>query len=322
MVVIGSYSSDTNIFLAPMSGCTDLPFRLIARQHGAKLCFFEMVDCNSLINHSRNNHNFLQCDPADRPIAAQLVGADPDDMVQGAKQLLGLVDVSFIDINAACPVKKITKKKAGAYLLREPQALYKIIKKMAAAIPVPVTVKLRVGYEGYDRKEITGIAKQCAKSGAAALFIHGRTRAQLYCGEINYKAIRAVKHSVKIPVFGSGNIFSPELAAKMLAATDCDGITVARGALGHPWIFQEIEHYLATGKTLPPVETEQKKAVLKQHLSYIDKYKAIRPSSKVGLMRKAAIWYLKSFPHAAQLRDKMTHSATYEEILYNIEHHA
>jgi tRNA-dihydrouridine synthase B len=322
MVVIGSANIDTNIFLAPMSGCTDLPFRLIARQQGARFCFYEMVDCNSLNYNAGKNRNFLQSDPQDRPIAAQLVGGDPDDMVRGAKKLLGLVDVSFIDINAACPVKKIVRKKAGAHLLREPRTLYKIVRKMAAALPLPVTVKLRSGYEGYDQKELVAIAKNCEKNGAAALFIHGRTKDQLYSGEINYKAIKAVKHGVNIPVFGSGDILSPELAKKMLTATDCDGIMVARGALGHPWIFREIEYYLRTAETLPAVDPKDKKKVLLGHLACIDKYKSIRLSNKVGLMRKVAIWYLRSFPHAAQLRDKMTRSQSVEEILYNIEHHA
>ena len=304
-----------------MSGCTDLPFRLIARQQGAEFCFYEMVDCNSLNHNAGKNRNFLQSDSQDRPIAAQLVGSDADNMVKGAKKLLEQVDISFIDINAACPVKKITKKKAGAYLMREPKKLYQIVRKMAAALPLPVTVKLRVGYERYDRKELAAIAKNCEKNGAAALFIHGRTQAQLYSGAANYRAIKAVKHSVNIPVFGSGDIFSPELAKKMLDSTDCDGVMVARGALGHPWIFREIEHYLLTGANLPAVSLQERKEVLLRHLSYIDQYKKIRPHSKVGLMRKAAIWYLKAFPHAAQLRDKMTRAQSIEEIRYNIENH-
>jgi len=322
MVVIGSYTLDTNILLAPMAGCTDLPFRLIARKHGAKFCFFEMVDCNSLLHPSKKNRDFLQTETADRPIAAQLVGSDPDSMVEGAKKILRIVDVPFIDINAACPVRKVVRKKAGAFLLREPRALYKMIRKMATALPVPITVKLRIGYSRYDRQELVRIAKNCARNGAAAIFIHGRTKEQLYSGEVNYEAIKAVKHSVNIPVFGSGNIFSPEMAKKMLSSTDCDGITVARGALGHPWIFNEIEHYLTTGETLPAVDFKAKKEVLLCHLSCIDQYKMIRPGAKVGLMRKAAIWYLKGFPQAARLRDLMSRSKTYEEIVYNIEHHA
>ena len=258
MVNIGSKKIETNILLAPLSGCTDLAFRLIAREHGAGFCFFEMVNCNSLNYNTKSVADILSIHPKDKPIAAQLVGADPDKMVEAAKRITGHADIDFIDINAACPVPKITKKKAGAYLLREPKILCKIIEKMAVALEIPVTVKIRIGYEAADIKTIVSIAKNCEKAGAAALFVHGRTRAMGYSGEVNYEAIKKIKQSVNIPVFGSGNVFDAPLAKKMLDLTGCDGVMAARGALGNPWIFKDIEHYLKTGEVKPLPDLEER----------------------------------------------------------------
>ena len=304
--------------MAPMSGCTDLSFRLIAREEGAGLCFFEMIDCNSLTHNSeRTIKSMLQTNAQDRPIAAQLVGADPGAMVEGAKMLLGQISVPFIDINAACPVNKVVKKKAGAYLMQKPSILSKIIKKLSEAIKLPVTVKLRIGFEKYDKEALIKLVKKCEAAGAAAIFIHGRTAAQLYQSAVNYGAIKVVKQSVGIPVFGSGNVMSAELAKKMIDLTGCDGIMVARGGLGNPFIYKEIEHFFKTGKLLPDVGFETRKAVLKRHLKYINEYSRIR--NKVGLMRKVAIWYLKKFHGAAHWRDQVNRTDKYEDMIRLVE---
>ncbi|MDD4178669.1 MAG: tRNA dihydrouridine synthase DusB [Candidatus Margulisbacteria bacterium] len=313
-IAIGPYTLKTNVLLAPLSGCSDLAFRLICREHGAKFCFYEMIDANSLVHHSRGSDDLLKTTAKDKPIAAQLVGGDADIMLKAAKILLEKVDIPFLDINAACPVKKMIQKFSGANLLRDPKALYKIVKTLASKLDLPITVKLRIGYNHVDLKEVTTIAKNCEKNGAAALFVHGRTRSQLYAGEINYEAIKAIKHAVKVPVFGSGNIFSPEMAKKMFDLTDCDGITVARGAFGNPWIFKQIEK----GEAFP-VSLAEKLKVLKKHLSYIEKYKVTRSGYKVGFMRKIAIWYLKGFPEAAKIRAEVTRLETYEKIIALID---
>ncbi|MBU0630755.1 MAG: tRNA dihydrouridine synthase DusB [Candidatus Margulisbacteria bacterium] len=316
MVIIGSVNIGKTI-LAPLAGCSDLPFRLICREHGARLAFYEMIDCNSLLHHSRKTGELLQTTDTDQPIAAQLIGGDADDMARAAKILIGMIRPPFLDINAACPVKKMMKKGSGANLLREPLTLYSIVRKVAAAVDIPVTVKLRIGYDKKDHKRIAAIARNCEKNGAAALFVHGRTKSQLYSGDVDYGAIKAVKEAVTIPVFGSGNVFTPELAAKMLA-TGCDGVMVARGAFGNPWIFQQIEQYL-DGQAAELPSLAERRAVLKQHLAYTLEYRGKYKNNLIGLMRKVAIWYLKSFPNAAAARGRVTEAKNYPELLETID---
>ncbi|MFH1386245.1 MAG: tRNA-dihydrouridine synthase [bacterium] len=299
---IGSYELPTDLMLAPMSGVSDLPFRLIARRHGAKFCFFEMIDCNGLIHNAKRNLDILATTEEDQPTAAQLVGADPDDMLKAAKVILSNVKIPFLDINAACPVKKVLKKKAGSYLLKDVKRLSAIIKKLAAGLPIPVTVKLRTGFLKADLKEIASIAKQCEKSGAAAIFIHGRTQRQGYSGEIDYKSIKAVKEAVTIPVFGSGNVFSTAGIKKMFNETGCDGVMVARGSFGNPWIFQGVDQ----------VDLATRQQVLKAHLALVNEYRQV---SKIGFLRKVALWYLKSFPDASKVRGQVNGIQSYEELL-------
>ena len=319
MIKIGSVNIDTNMLLAPLAGCSDLPFRLISREHGARFCFYEMVDSNSLIYKRRESFGILKTDRKDSPIAAQLLGADPSAMLDAAQKLFQLVDVPFLDINCACPAKKVIKKKAGAHLLRDTPRLYKILKTLISSLPLPITIKIRTGYDTKDLNHIITMAKHCESLGAAAIFVHGRLMTQGYAGEIDYDSIKRIKDSVNIPVFGSGNIFSPEMAKKMFDETGCDGILVARGALGNPWIFKKIEEYLKNGGGSDEVSLEEKKKVLKKHLCYVDKYKAISQSGKIGIMRKIAIWYLKNIPHAARVRSQITSAKSYTDLLEVIE---
>lgn len=303
------------IMLAPLSGCSDLPFRLIAREHGARFCFYEMVDSNSLIHDRRQTYGILKKDSNDSPVAGQLLGSDPSVMLDAAQKMLQLVDISFLDINCACPVKKVIKKKAGAHLLRDTPRLYRILKKLIPSLPLPVTIKIRIGYDVKDLTHITNMVKECEGLGVAVIFVHGRLMKQGYAGEVDYDSIREIKNSVRVPVYGSGNILSAELAREMFDKTDCDGILVARGSLGNPWIFKEIEEYLKNGKAPKETAVEEKKRILIKHLSYIDKYKGISPSGKVGYMKKVAIWYLKSLPHAARLRSKITGAKSYPSLI-------
>lgn len=313
-VKIGGYKLPSTVLLAPLSGVSDLAFRLISREHGAKFAFYEMIDANALVNHSRTNGLLLATTPKDKPLAAQLVGGNDEVMLKAAQMLLKLVKVPFLDINAACPVKKMIQKYSGANLLRQPDMLFRIISRLSGELPLPVTVKLRIGYHKTDIKEFARLAKRCEKSGAKALFIHGRTKAQLYAGDVDYLAIKAAKEAVSIPVFGSGNVLTPELAKRMLDDTGCDGVMVARGAFGYPWIFEQINDYLKSGEYRREIPLNERLQVLKKHLSYTDKYKTIRPAAKLGWMRKEAIWYLKGFPGAAELRGRVGKSASYREL--------
>lgn len=318
MIKIGNVNIGTNIFLAPMSGCTDLPFRLIAREHGARFCFFEMLDSNSLTHNRRQSFYIIKTEKKDSPIAGQLLGSDPSIMLDAAGKVLDRVKLSFLDINCACPVKKVTKKKAGAHLLRDTPRLYAILKKLVPSLQLPITVKIRIGYDTKDPRHAVNMVKHCEELGVAAIFVHGRLATQGYAGGIDYESIKKIKEAVKIPVFGSGNIFSPELAKKMFDETACDGILIARGALGNPWIFRQIEEYLKSGCIHKEVSMEEKKKALNKHLSYIDRYRDMSASGKTGFMKKVAIWYLKSIPRASRLREKITSAKSYEEILKTV----
>jgi len=314
MLKIGSKNIKTNIMLASMSGCTDLSFRLIARELGAKFCFFEMVDANSLCYNHPKTLGLLKTTRKDMPIAAQLLGRKPDIMLKAAQKLTALANISFLDINSACPAKKVTSKQAGAYLLNDANKLCKIIEELASSLPVPITVKIRLGYDKADLAKTLNLVKKCVKSGVSAVFAHGRTSSQGYSGDIDYESIKAIKKAVKIPVFGSGNIFNPYMAHKMFKETGCDGILVARGALGNPWVFKQIESYLK-GAKIPKAPTKaQKLRVLKRHLKLMDKYKQARPPAKIGIMQKVTMWYLKGSPEAARIRRKICGAKTLNEL--------
>lgn len=313
MIKIGSKTINTNIFLAPLAGCSDLAFRLICREHGAKFCFFEMIDANSLIYSRIRSLRLVKTTKEDSPIAGQLLGRDPQILLEAARILIDLVNISFLDINCACPVRKVVKKKCGAYLTNEPETLSKIIKKLADNLPVPITAKIRIGYLDKDKNKTIELVKACEDSGLSALFVHGRTKTQGYSGEVDYNLIRTVKESVSIPVFGSGNILSPELAKKMFDETDCDGILVARGALGRPWMLKDIEDYLE-GKTAPLISMEKRKTTLKKHLSLLEKYKEVKDSVRIGFMRKISLWYLRDFAASARVRGSICQVKTYGEL--------
>lgn len=306
---------NTNILLAPMSGCTDLAFRLIAREHGARFCFFEMLDSNCVVRGRRQTFSILKTRADDSPIAGQLLGSDPHMMLDAANKILEYADMPFLDINCACPAKKVIKKKAGAHLLRDTERLYKILKLLTGSLKIPITMKIRIGYDTRDRRHIVDLVKNAEALGVSAIFVHGRLAAQGYAGDIDYESIRAIKEAVKIPVFGSGNVFSPEAAKRMLDETSCDGVLVGRGALGNPWIFNKIERFLKTGEIAGHVDIGEKIAVLKRHLEYFDKLSGLMPTTKVGVMKKISIWYLKYLPKAARLREKITAAKTYEALL-------
>ena len=307
------------VALAPLSGVSDLSFRLICRQQGAKFCFYEMVDANALTRAPGKNKDIFKTTPDDKPIAAQILCTEPEVTLAAAEKLLELTDPEFIDINAACPAKKVIKKKAGAHLIREPKILASIIKKLADNLSLPITVKLRIGYHTYNEEHIKEVAKMCEGAGASILFVHGRTWKHAYCGDVTYEGIAAVKQAVNIPVYGSGSVFSPELAKKMFDETACDGVLVARGAMGNPWIFKRIEEYLKTGEILPEPTSSERKEMCKKHITYMEKYKESRPTNKIGWMRRIAIYYIKSLPNAARLRHTVTGAKSYEELMDVVE---
>ena len=321
MIKIGAKSIGTNIFLASLAGISDLAYRLIAREHGAQICFYEMFDSNALVYTSRRKTNDDPPNhPQDLPIAAQLLGSDPDMMLTAAQKILELnKDITFLDINAACPMRKVIKKRSGAYLINEPDMLYRIISRLSASLPLPITVKLRTGYQKNDVDKIILIAKNCEQHGAKAIFVHGRTKAQIYSGNVDHASIKAIKDNVKIPVVASGNIFSALKAKEMIDLTGCDGVLVARGSFGNPWIFQQVKTYLQDGILLPDPPLPERLATLKRHVQYIEKHKILADKSKLGFSRKIAVWYLKNFRHATDLRNQAAQAKSFPELYGIIE---
>ncbi len=315
MIKIGTKVFNTKVFLAPLAGCSDLPFRLICREHGAQMAFFEMISSDALVRERGKTINMLKSAEADSPIAGQLLGSVPEIMLDAALKMKEHAAVEFIDLNAACPVRKVVANGQGAALFRTPEKLFAIIRILSGKSGLPVTVKLRTGFDETDIKKLINIARGCEDAGAAAIFLHGRTRAQLYSGGVDYEAIKKVKENAGIPVFGSGNVLTPSLAKKMLDDTGCDGVLVARGAMGNPWIFKDINSFLKSGICSPAPDKKRRLEVLKKHISYIRKYSDLSSPSVIGLMRKASLWYLKGFALAAAARGKVTASRNYEELL-------
>ncbi|MCK5595089.1 tRNA-dihydrouridine synthase, partial [bacterium] len=280
---------------------------------------FEMLDSKAIVYGNQKNRGLIKTIKKDSPISAQLLGADPSIMLDAAEQLISLVDISFLDINGACPVKKVTKKGAGAALLKDTALFGRIIKKLVSKLRIPITVKLRTGFDKRDIGECVRTAEECQENGASTVFIHGRTMSQRYSGDIDYESIKAVKKALKIPVFGSGNIFNPLMAKKMLDETGCDGILVARGALGNPWIFKDIESYLKNGETSKNPTPSTKKKILKAHLAYIEKYKDMGPANKIGFMGKIAMWYFKGHYNGTEIRSRISNITSYDELINLID---
>ncbi|MFH1996917.1 MAG: tRNA dihydrouridine synthase DusB [Candidatus Omnitrophota bacterium] len=302
------------VILAPLSGVSDLSFRLICRELGAPFCFFEMMDARSFMYSHERSMRLARTTEKDIPVAAQLLGADPKYMLDAAEKLTDCTDISLLDVNAACPAKKVIKKKAGAALLNSPKRLGRILKTLSSKLPIPVSVKLRIGFGGRDLREAVKTAKICQENGASIVFLHGRTVSQGYAGSVDYPAIRAVKKALSVPLYGSGDILSASLAKRMFDETGCDGILVARGALGNPWIFKSIQKYLKNGTVARSPTLAVKKRVLKKHLSYIARYKETSPACTLGIMGKIAMWYLKGMPGASRMRERIVRVSSTDEL--------
>ncbi len=304
----------TRIILAPLSACSDLAYRVIAREYGAKFCFFEMIDAHSLVYDSPRANRILRTTPSDQPIAAQLLGLDQEVMLRAAEIILKRSPIRFLDINAACPARKVFKKGVGSCLFKNPTPLYELIAYLRERLPVPITVKMRVGLTRVDIPQAVQMAQGCQSAGASALFVHGRPRALENYGEVSYEAIRAVKQAVSIPVYGSGNVLNPPLAKKMLDLTGADGVLIAKGSFGNPFIFKEVEDYLQTGLWTPRLNILEKLSALKKHLLLAKDIDGERLNLRIGEMGKICLWYLKGFQEASRLRTKVFASRNSAEL--------
>lgn len=295
---IGTVTLDNNIILAPMAGVTDLPFRLLCKEQGCGLVCMEMVSAKAIQYNNKNTKALLEIDAAERPVSLQLFGSDPDIMGRIAAQIEHL-PFDILDINMGCPVPKVVNNGEGSALMKQPDLVKKIVSGVVKAVRKPVTVKIRKGFDEtcINAVEIAKIIEDC---GAAALAVHGRTRAQYYSGEADWDIIRQVKEAVAIPVIGNGDITSPESARQMLEGTNCDGVMIGRAARGNPWLFARVNYFLETGKELPKPTREEIKKMILRHAALLLKCKGEYTGMRE--MRKHVAWYTAGMPHSAKMR--------------------
>lgn len=315
-LTIGNVELDNNLILAPMAGVTDLPFRMLCKEQGCGLMCTEMVSAKAILYQNKNTAALLEVREEERPVSVQLFGSDPKILSEMAKQIEdGPYDL--IDLNMGCPVPKVVNNGEGSALMKEPKLVEEILTAMVKALKKPVTVKFRKGFDDgcINAVEIAKIAESC---GISAVAVHGRTREQYYSGKADWDIIRQVKENVKIPVIGNGDIFTPEDAKAMMEETGCDGLMIARGAKGNPWIFSRINHYLNTGEILPPPDAEEIKRMLLRHAALQIEYKGEVMGMKE--MRKHVAWYTAGLPHSSALRNEANQVETYEEFCRLILH--
>lgn len=306
---IGSVELQNNIIAAPMAGVTDLPYRLILKDMGAGLVTTEMVSAKAILYKNKNNAVILRTEEAERPVAVQLFGADPMIMSAMAEKISE--PFAIIDVNMGCPVPKIVNNGEGSALMKDPDQAYKVLEMMARVLKKPVTVKFRKGFDD-DHINAVEFAKMAESAGVAAITLHARTRKQMYSGKADWDMIRRVKEAVKIPVIGNGDIFEPEDAARMIDETGCDGVALARGIKGNPWLVKRTAALLETGDAGPEPSTEEKKAMILRHTELMIKYKG----EHMGIleMRKHLAWYTQGLPGSAKLRGLMNEMSTEEEL--------
>ncbi len=307
---IGNVELENIYILGPMAGVTDLPFRLLCREQGAGLLCMEMVSAKAILYNNRNTEQLLTIHPDEKPVSLQLFGSDPKIMSEMAKRIEER-PFAILDINMGCPVPKVVRNGEGSALMKNPKLVYEIVSAVVKAIEKPVTVKIRKGFDD-EHVNAVEIAKIIEEAGAAAVAVHGRTREQYYSGTADWDIIRQVKEAVSIPVIGNGDVTSPQKAEALLQQTGCDGVMIARGAEGNPWIFSEMTAYEQTGKIPPRPDMEELREMMLRHarlqLEYKGDYLGIRE------MRKHVAWYTKGVPGAARLRGEINQVETYEEL--------
>lgn len=315
---IGSLKINGHASLAPMAGVADRAFRELCVGYGASYVVSEMISSKGVSLGDRKSKQLMQLSETERPAGVQIFGNDPEIMAESVKTVLG-VHPQFVDINMGCPAPKIAGNGGGASLMRNPELAEQIVAAVKKACgEIPVTVKIRAGWD-FDTINAVEMAKRAENAGAAAVTVHGRTRQQMYAPPVNHEIIAEVKKAVSIPVVGNGDITDGISAAKMLEDTNCDFLMVGRGALGRPWVFQQINAYLNEGRILPEPPVSERMRVMLNHIQMLCTYKGERVGIREA--RKHATWYTKGIRDAAQFRRELgmlESIAQLEEIAYKI----
>lgn len=316
MLQIGNIRVNSGCLLAPLAGISDLPFRLINREFGCEFAYTEMISARSLVYDSRKTLQMTMSLEGDSPLGFQLLGSDPDVLAEAAQMASRMDNVVLIDLNAACPVNKVVGKDEGASLMKDPLHLKRLLKSLVAHTDLPVTVKIRAGWDDASLNAVD-VALHASDAGISGLCIHGRTRQQGYSGSVDYDIIRRVKEKLDVPVIGSGDALSPLLIKKMFDETGCDGVMIARGALGNPWIFKQTELYLKSGTVPDRPDVDEIKKVMTRHLSM--QCQMFGEERGTIMFRKLFGWYVKSLRNIKKLREKAFHTETSDQMTSLIE---
>jgi len=314
MFKIGNVVIKNQIVMAPMAGISNSAYRQIIKEMGAGLVYAEMISDKAIYYQNEKTKKMLTMVENERPIAQQIFGSDVKTMVYAAKYIYQTMQPDIIDINMGCPVPKVAvKSKAGCALMQDEKKAYQIVQAVVNSVPIPVTVKIR---SGYDKINAVAIAKICEQAGAKAIAVHPRTKKQGYSGKADWEIIKQVKANVNIPVIGNGDIKSCYDAKKMLKETNCDAVMIGRGLLGNPWLIQECVAYLKNGKEPKPVSAKEKIAMLEYHFN---KLKQIKPEKIAILeMRQFALWYVKGISQLKPLKTeivKMNNQQDFQKII-------
>ena len=312
---IGNVQLDNEVFLSPMAGVTDLPFRTICKAKGCGMLYTETINAKALCYDDENTKKMLNLEDDGHPVAVQIFGSDPEYMGKAAS-IMNQYTNDILDINMGCPAPKVIKNGDGSALMRNPKLAAEVLTAVVKNSKKPVTLKIRKGWDdnSVNALEIAKIAEEC---GISALAIHGRTREQFYSGKADWDIIAEIKQSINIPVIGNGDVFDVQDAVNMLEKTKCDAIMIGRGSQGNPWIFNRINHYMKTGEVLPEPTLEEKISTAIKHMNLAvaehGEYVAVRE------MRKHIGWYLKGLKNSAKYRDQINKITDYKEVISMLE---